>query len=252
MPSKVKPEWGKAAPGLGSKPLVTDEQVRHLGALASVSPEQYPAFHEAVFDVAHSFEIDSYRCDIKTGVAARRAGLEQLKALSSQLRERLQQVDLTTRQRIVACYPLNPFPHELDAPPDLERRRQKTKSAIPQDRWMLLKRDAEHVERIVRSVTIALAELRREKGAKGGRPEILLTLKESAVRLSAIWERFTGESYFTGRAQKGRRPARAFVEATLKMLKPDASDANISIALREAAAEPARELRKQKPLKNRE
>jgi hypothetical protein len=245
MPSKIKPEWGKVAPGIGSEKLLSDDHALQLGALANVPHEKFDDFHQAVLTAASEFQRNKYYQDTETGLAAQRAALEELGNLASQLESRMLQLDPTTRQRIKDYYPPWPFAHELDSPPSSTRLQRGIEKGLLQDRGALLRRDTEHVRRFVTAVSSALAQLGEDEKAGGGRPDRLQSVKKAAVRFSVIWVYFTGEAYTTGAAYKGRSQAAAFVAAALGMLVPGISAENISTALRHAAAGPAREWRKQ-------
>jgi hypothetical protein len=248
MPTKTKARWGQFAPGLGNEELLTNKQALELARGAKVPDERLNDFMEKVFDVVHTFTISRYLDDNETPIAAQRAALEELKLLASQLSERLGQVDTSTRERIAHCYPQNRLAHELDAPPDLERLRKETGKPLLHDRPMLFRRDGEHVQRVYMAVALALHGLKKDEGSKGGKPAKLGPLRWAAVRLSGVWEQFTGTPYTTGAAYKGGSNAAAFVVAALKRLMPDATEANIKTALREAASEKARRWREQNPL----
>jgi hypothetical protein len=248
MPSKTKPRWGQVAPDLGAQELLTNEQALDLARRAKVRPERLNDFMEKVFDVVHRFTISQHFNKIETPIAAQRAALEELKFLTSELSDRLGQLDTSTSQRIALCYPKNRLAHELDARPDLERRRKQTGRPLLYDQAMLFRRDADHVRRIYMAVDLALGGLKEDKGSKGGKPAKLRSLRWAADRGAAVWEHFTGTPFTAGAPYKGGSNAAAFVAALLKLLMPDATEANIKTALREAASQKARQGREQKPL----
>jgi hypothetical protein len=248
MPSKTKPRWGQVPPDLGAQELLTNEQALDLARHAKVLPERLNDFVEKVFDVVHAFTISQHRDESETPIAAQRAALEELKLLASRFFERLGQVDASTRRRIALCYPQNRLAHELDARPDLEQRRKQTGRPLLYDQAMHFRRDADHVRRVYDAVALALDGLKEDKGSKGGKPAKLRALQRAAVSLAAVWEQFTGTPFTAGAPYKGGSTAAAFVATALKWLMPDATEANIKTALREAASQKAREGRERKPL----
>src|SRR6516165_7668068 len=128
------------------------------------------SFLDKLFNILHTFEIHDYVQQYETPIASQRVALEELKKLAWQLWERMNQTDLTTRDRIAAHYEHSTLPHELDAPENLARLRKETGSELLQERRMLLKRDTEHVRRFAGAVDTALHFLGDEERAKGGKP----------------------------------------------------------------------------------
>jgi hypothetical protein len=251
MAKKPKPEWGKSYPGLGGKELVSQEQALQVAKLANIPASQMNFFLEELFHIIHEFEIEDYLQRHETPIGSQRAALEELKKPSSQLQERMSQIDQTTRIRIAGHYEARTFSHELDAPPDLERRRKETRSELLQDRHLLLKRDAEHVRRFAGAVATALRFLGDEKRAKGGAPARFAPLRWAADRLAGLWEQYTGRRFTISR-KRGKDEAATFVRKALKMLMPGATRANIATALRFAASRKAVEWRNKNPPKKRE
>ena len=248
MAKKPKPEWGKSYPGLGGKELVAQEQALRLAKRANVPASQMNSFLEELFHIIHEFEIEDYLQRYETPIGSQRATLEELKKLSSQLQERMSQMDQTTRIRIAGHYQARTLSHELDAPPGLERRRKVTRSELPQDRHMLLKRDAEHVRRFAGAVATALRFLGDERRAKGGAPARFAPFQQAADHLAKLLEQYTGLRFTISR-KRGKDKAAAFVATALKMLMPGATGANIATALRFAASRRAAEWRTKNPPK---
>jgi hypothetical protein len=250
MAKKPKPEWAKSYPGLSGNELVSQEQALQLAKLANVPASQMNSFLEELFQIIHAFEIGDYLQRQETPISSQRAALEELKKLSWQLQECMNQIDQTTRIRIAGHYEARTLSHELDAPPDLERRRKETRSELLQDRHLLLKRDAEHVRRFAGAVATALRFLGDEERAKGGAPARLAALRLAAVRLAGLWEHYTGRRFTISR-KRGKDEDATFGAKALKMLMPGATDANIKTALREATSREAVERRNKNPPEKR-
>src|SRR5262249_35864033 len=154
-------------------------------------------FIDEMDQIVASFELARYEFDTRVSHAEQRVALKELEQLSSQLMDRLRSVDRTTRGKLVASYPASPFPHELDCPPHLEQRRRTAGKQIGHDRWEMLRRDTEHVQRVATAALDALRNLMEGDSSKGGQPARVRALCAAAEKLAAVWERFKRQPYKT-------------------------------------------------------
>ena len=227
MSKNPKPRWGYRAPGFDWEPAFTDEQIRHLAEIAGrLDDESVACLADMLRDVGNALTTVGYIVETETSPPEQRAAIKELAERSRTLLTCLQQVDPDTRRSIISCYPSD----RLNFPSDTHI-----------DNLTLFLSDIDRLERLTRA--IETAPLRVPAG--DGRPRNQL-MEHAAVRLAEVYESFTGMEFRRSEKRGHDEPAK-FVEAAMRTVAPNATNANIRVVLRYAATEMKSRRKNQKP-----
>lgn len=221
---KGEPQWDNKPPGFQQSYPFTDEIIQELADLCGIdNDEDHDRLAEALEEVSGPLQAFAYMKDTDIPIRDQRAALQKLKKSADKLARQLSALDLSTRRSIFSVYRNGRFDHGPD---------------IAITSLDLFKRDIDHVDRLRQGIDDALAAL----PSSGGRPAqspLHFLCRENIE----IYERFSGEKFTFDRAPDVQGSSTfltngsEFVERVAKALFPDATDANIAVAIRKAQAE---------------
>jgi len=226
MPKRPKPRWGHRPPVLESPFGFTVDQATRLAELVGLSDDRsVRKLHRRLNHKVAAIAAARFLIVTEVPASEQRAALRVLGDLAPKLLGYLKAADLSTRRAIFSGYPNVRLDDEAD---------------VPTDSLELFQRDISHLERLCRAIEEAPARVPREDG----RPDISFA-KMAAATLADIFEELT-DTRFQVSEKSHRQESRQFVECGVRVIVPDATDANVRTALRHAAQVLNRQRKKQK------